>query len=205
MATTANQVNAQAANKVNKIFDRNDVKGSIANLAKIGSGCFNSIVNSIHDLSKMNDKEVQNAVKETFQNARNEIQEEINTLNKIPSFKDSYETKTLEEGLTTLLKVEKEILADKDINIVRKSLLIFWTGVKAISALILKSCIKAGKFIALYGIRILVIGLDFIIKIVKKATGFLKSTWRAVKAIKVSSSSGKEEEVNPDEENEEKK
>lgn len=182
LTTTDNQV---AANKMEAILNQNDVKSSIANLARVGTGAFQKIVEGIQDTSNMDNAEIRAAVVKTFEDAMNEIQEEINTLNKIPSFKMGMEVKTLEEGLTTLLKVEKEILDDKDTNIIKRMLMMFWTGVKYICGLILKSCIAAGKFVLEYGIRIIAVGLDFVFRIIQKTVKFFKTIVRIAAAVRV--------------------
>lgn len=196
--TTMNTtVNEKAAEKANRIFNAKDIKDSIANLAKIGSGAFKKITENIHDISNMDDTEVRNTVHQTFASARAEIQEEINTLNKIPSFQMGMEVETLEQALITFVTIEKEILADKDINIVKRVLIMFWTGVKYICGLILKSCITAGKFVAACGIRIIAVGLDFIIKIIKTTVKLFKTIKNVLIAVKVSKD-GKEQEIDSD-------
>ena len=175
--------NQTAANKIEEIFNRNDIKSSLALLAKMGCGVFKKVTADIHDLSGMDDNQVREAVAQTFKTAKDKLQSDIEMLNSIPTF--DREAKNLEDAAKTFLSIEKEILDIKDMNVIRKGLLMFWTGVKYIAGLIVRSCIAAGKFVLEYGIRIIAVGVEFIVKIVQKTVQFFKSVMKVAAAVRV--------------------
>ena len=192
--TTERTASAAAANKMNGIFSRKSVKETFAKLAEMGSSSFEAVLEGIHDINSMDDSQVREAVQKTFSDAKERLSYEARTINAIPSLRDSYYAENLEVAVAQLTQVEKELLAEDDINIVRKMLLMFWTGVKAIAGMILKSAVRAGKFVLLYGIRFLAVGADFIIRIIKKAVSFAKTVWRVVKAYRVANGTVTEDE-----------
>lgn len=199
MTTTVNMNNAaannEAAKAANRIFGSNKVKGALTKLAEFSSDCFKTVVEDIHDMSEMTDDEVKAEVTLSFQNAREIIKEELEFMNSIPSYSKTKDAKDTAEAMKIFLSLEGEILKNEDINIVRKVLLMFWTGCKAIAGMIVKSCMKAAKFVATFSIRVVAIGMDFIIRVIKKTVKFFKEVTTVVKAIKVAHDTKKEQEV----------
>lgn len=177
--------NQIAANRMEEIFNRNDVKGSIAKLAKLGSGVFKKITEGIHDMSRMTDDQIRAEVSRTFKEAKEKLQKELSVINSIPSYRDSQTVKDVEEGIKVFALIEKNILDLKDMNVVQKGLLMFWTGVKYIAGLIVRSCIAAAKFVIEYGIKIIAIGLDFVFRIIQKTVKFFKTIVRIAAAVRV--------------------
>lgn len=179
IAVANNQI---AVTKAENIFNREKVKAAMAKLASFGSAGFQMFLDKSHALNSMKDDEVRDEVHSAFASAKEQFETEIYVLNNMPSFSRGFDSKSVEEAVSTFMEIEKEILDIKDMPVLRKVALMFWTGVKFIVGFILKSAIKAAKFIATCGIRFIAAGIDFIIKIVQETVKFVK---RVVAAVRV--------------------
>lgn len=174
--------NQAAAQITERIMNRENVKAAIAKLAEAGSNGFDAFVNKIHDLNALDDDGVRDEVRGAFSSAREMLEYEVKAINKVASFSKGLDADGFAEAVQTFLEIEKEIQGIQDIGKFRKVALMFWSGLKFIAGFILKSAMKAAKFIATYGIRFIAAGIDFIIKIVQETVKFVK---RVVAAVRV--------------------
>lgn len=187
--TTANQAAQQAEGILNR------AKASIAKLATAGSNGFQAFIHRIHNINSLDDNGVRNELHYAFKCAKETMQEEIEAINRVAAFSKGLNADGFAEAVQEFLEIEKEIQSIQDISKFRKVALMFWSGLKFIAGFILKSAMKAGEFIAVYGIRIIAIGLDFVIRLVKRVIKFARTTWAVIKAVRVTKEGKESQEV----------